>query len=1054
MPRTRETAVIETELREFADEWFRAHSDPVNQPTAIPVGHPDGGPARLNLYRITHLKAPARQSELDDSEFSGRWWIDPRHEARYRVTIPIPNPLDTDGSVRFGSGEALVAAGAREVSFEVDLSPGPQEFFVRMPGKGHGVYFLDISLAGAEVAKPIDPEHEPNPVGANLNQPYREFTLSFDYRIKSADAVVELRDGVRVSLPPIEGWQSYEATIRGQQLLASIGGKKVEDLTLPESTPASGLIRFEPSDLETRNLSIRGFGRLEDLARWVDGLDFGFAAAQPFVRAQTGEVLRQDSRMIPETTHGRLLWESEDKNSCRLLTLDLNEVELTRRPEDPDGDETPAILWEKIDPREHGEEWLAKPWGYYTYQRRVRNGLNFHLYAVFLIHALRQAGEFDLAEQLLAKTRNHKPNNEAKRWRLDFDAFQQAVNDELSEIEKQRALAIYADPDVTPEGAIAKCQDVLRRFPNTEGAAECRVMIALLREVSKTHQPAKEAQSEELRIAALIIQLQDQNGIQWMSPGQCDPFNDPRREQSPAHQLVAIGNAAVPQLIEALSDQRVSRSRQLRGPYLSVGEIAKAVLERTAGRRFTYDAEIPKWWASIEGKTELEILTEATMSGRDDALHRAATLLDRYPEEGVPTIIQAAMKSDNKSARGQLCIILGRSESDAADAFLQTEMKAGPSLHTRIRAAFALKDPELTLPVMLTELEKLREAGLTKESDNDVSELFTFFLKNRSAEGVDRISENWDQMTPRSRRNIIDQLLDYSWISDFSAPMPQQGDQPHTGFPGSFWLSGFRVSANSQKPTPEFDAARDHLLVAILKDTSRISYSMSSMTTAIKSPRACDLAGYLLEKAHVKRFPDISFDHEVGWKSRELSRIGLIDRIAKKDENRLTKPVWPTEGREPGVINSVTVKLPEDGVPHLLAEEFEVVRGWEGQKLDVGLLEKLAERLIAGQPNGWEFLLRIESDPAVVPGADVVVEIRPFPEGGLPEVTSPKRVYLKHRSYRVETNEGKKTYHDSGTNESDPDLTEFRAQAKQAILDSGEEAPWALFLEIRTPTPN
>jgi hypothetical protein len=72
-------------------------------------------------------------------------------------------------------------------------------------------------------------------------------------------------------------------------------------------------------------------------------------------------------------------------------------------------------------------------------------------------------------------------------------------------------------------------------------------------------QLAKLDRAEQIR--ELIFQLRDQHGEQMSWPGSCDVFKTlDEREDTPAHELVKMGYAAVPQLIGALDDRRISRS--------------------------------------------------------------------------------------------------------------------------------------------------------------------------------------------------------------------------------------------------------------------------------------------------------------------------------------------------------------------------------------------------------------------------------------------------------------------------------------------------------------
>ena len=129
------------------------------------------------------------------------------------------------------------------------------------------------------------------------------------------------------------------------------------------------------------------------------------------------------------------------------------------------------------------------------------------------------------------------------------------------------------------------------------------------------------------RVADLIFRLRDQNGYQQSQPGACDIFYNwgQNKDTSAAHQLVQIGYDAVPQLIEAVTDTRFSRSvGHHRNFYfshfvLTVGDCAEAILSRIAGRGFNVRSntagqmskeeaakstkqEITNWWEDANKK--------------------------------------------------------------------------------------------------------------------------------------------------------------------------------------------------------------------------------------------------------------------------------------------------------------------------------------------------------------------------------------------------------------------------------------------------------------------
>jgi hypothetical protein len=97
----------------------------------------------------------------------------------------------------------------------------------------------------------------------------------------------------------------------------------------------------------------------------------------------------------------------------------------------------------------------------------------------------------------------------------------------------------------------------------------------------------------EGKIDELIYALRDQNAIQGRQPGRCDIFwSRNGTTNTAAHYLAAIGRPAVPKLIEALEDRRLTRSIGFHRSFyyshsaMTVGECARQILERTSGENF------------------------------------------------------------------------------------------------------------------------------------------------------------------------------------------------------------------------------------------------------------------------------------------------------------------------------------------------------------------------------------------------------------------------------------------------------------------------------------
>jgi len=146
-------------------------------------------------------------------------------------------------------------------------------------------------------------------------------------------------------------------------------------------------------------------------------------------------------------------------------------------------------------------------------------------------------------------------------------------------------------------------RQVVRLFPHCKHVERANQIAATLERMIKEdeqHLALTQEQIDQLpqdkRIAELVWMLRDQNGYQQRQPGWCDVFSMMfsinKEEKSPAHQLLAIGYPAAPALIEALTDDRFSRSVGFHRSFyfshtiLTIGDCAQQILERLTGQKF------------------------------------------------------------------------------------------------------------------------------------------------------------------------------------------------------------------------------------------------------------------------------------------------------------------------------------------------------------------------------------------------------------------------------------------------------------------------------------
>lgn len=205
-----------------------------------------------------------------------------------------------------------------------------------------------------------------------------------------------------------------------------------------------------------------------------------------------------------------------------------------------------------------------------------------------------------------------------------------------------------ARQDIVPQ---LKC--FVEGFPDAKLLDKGKSLLAQLQaeiEEDRVHQaPNKPDAAGE--IDELIYHLRDQCGRQFDQPGSCNVFDDARGEESPAAKLVKIGLPAVPKLIDAITDERPSRSVGFWRDYtlshriLTVGDVACAVISRLSSSNFyaynpnqtmaegraKFKAQAAAWWSKVQAVGEEKVLAEIVAKGEPGADYPARQLASRYP---------------------------------------------------------------------------------------------------------------------------------------------------------------------------------------------------------------------------------------------------------------------------------------------------------------------------------------------------------------------------------------------------------------------------------------
>jgi len=368
-----------------------------------------------------------------------------------------------------------------------------------------------------------------------------------------------------------------------------------------------------------------------DLFKWFDSLGYSPGLAdKPLVAVETGLWTGgTGTNLLPQRLLGFLLSEAGDEFVVHLTTA--TDARYVRRPA---SGRAGAIGFTRLNLHATADvlaRWAREP-GSSAPPANMPRYWRTQLTLFMLARACAASGFDDLAHALVAAAEVAE--------RIEGSPY--TLKLELSgTIANQRVAMAFADFE--RGGTRVAFRDEIRRlvlnFPQADFAkterSTGREMVRELdrmigEDTSHARRPAPAALQGRARIAELIYLLRDQHGPQRTMPGYPDFVcgwvlsDDGRRaceeQDSPVRQLINAGPAAVPQLIEALEDTRMTRAVQyyregLPMQVLRVGDCALQILEAISGLHFTSVAaplhtltknerkairnNVMAWWAKV-----------------------------------------------------------------------------------------------------------------------------------------------------------------------------------------------------------------------------------------------------------------------------------------------------------------------------------------------------------------------------------------------------------------------------------------------------------------------
>jgi hypothetical protein len=641
--------------------------------------------------------------------------------------------------------------------------------------------------------------------------------------------------------------------------------------------------------------------QVDDPFRWFDALGYPDLKGTPFVRVAVGESTKRPGQDPEVVTHPAFLLDDKGE-TFSVLTLDLERRDFTKVNIGLPGEN---VGYEKADLEKAALERiraLSEP-----DDERNRRGWNrpssdTELFA--LARACDRQGQAALARRLLAAAEK-RPDPRGR----EPAPLRKRVTAELAMNRIWKAVRDFGDPAIPRQKLLDAFTDFAKTFPDSEHATTAKDTVKLLQVMLEEdkQRPGPGRPLDQLpageRVAELIFQLRDQNGAQHSQPGECDIFADPKGEASPAHQLVRLGFDAVPPLIEALGDERFTRSVGFHRDFyyshhvLRVGDAALSILQRIAGRRFfernyTNAAMVKDeavkatreaaraWWSEIQKKGEKQVLLEAAEKGD---LDQARRLLDRHPDLALAALTKALAAAKEGGPSVYLIQMIGEIPGEASTAVLVEALKSPDSLIAAAKELLARGRPE-PLPALLrawTTPQLVRPDVPSFRHPNQA--LAAVLIATRDADAIRTIAKSFPDRSREDRRGVIQSLaLPDDILSHFAERARAAG-----------------VSAERETAA---QAAEEDLLAAALDDTTlNENMSMSSPTLSITDPRMCDLAAHVLST----RWPE-RYRFNVSGDRRSLNRE-LVDVRNAWRKTRGLAPLTAEPKKEVVPLDAVTI---------------------------------------------------------------------------------------------------------------------------------------------------
>lgn len=339
------------------------------------------------------------------------------------------------------------------------------------------------------------------------------------------------------------------------------------------------------------------------------------------------------------------------------------------------------------------------------FERQIVNVSSANLRCFVMAWLAFSDGQPQLAEEILSLTIPRGGASQLTKPRLS-EVFARQLHDQI--------MRDWCFTETSLSAIHARMQHLHRTLPDTtiskrigKTAGRFTAMLKVEAEHVRwktTLPPDRAAWPQAASIRDLIYQLRDANGQPMFNGHYGHPFAT-GDESAAGPQLVKVGLAAVPELLESLDDESFSRSitQCYEDPMIrvmTVGEVSVFALSDIARRDWSQKLrgsvtfqpdpamaeirrEINDWWQSVGRLGEVEVLRKRLAHVKEGfEIHDIAKRLKQLDPDGAIDVIERAMGTQPGYVQASIVECLAEIPSSEATAFLERMRSSQhPSVH-------------------------------------------------------------------------------------------------------------------------------------------------------------------------------------------------------------------------------------------------------------------------------------------------------------------------------------------------------------------------------------